>query len=488
MRKLETYAIFAYFALLAIMTPRLKSLGLEGILFSMAVAALIIAFVYLLARLIVESVRGRAADMKRFGQFMAYTPVPQAQLALPAGGSHFSQEFERALSDGDEDDECYSEDEVEGTIEEPEPDIDVEPEHPIVLAANLTLEANDIVGAGINIFGVKGSGKTGAAARIAEQFARWRVPFVVFDIKGDFVSLVTDRCVPNGFVGAQERAPRGRSILQCGLQAMYDLRTWQTPERQASLICIVVEEMLEIVAQAPEGELTPCLVFLDEAEYWLPQSRPSYLSEQMYRRLLDAFHTLATMGRSRGLTPVIATQRIAKVNKDIIAQAELNILMKATLDIDLGRYHEYFNKALASDEQIRGFRPGEAIVCLPDGRQLVTRFLERRSRHISHTPHITQALRRFQERKQPVELQQATEEREPETDALPATKPAPAVATATEPISLRRGRRATIEEALAAWNNGANGVRKLERELGIPYSQARDLAMEMARQHLITID
>src|SRR5260370_14217021 len=101
------------------------------------------------------------------------------------------------------------------------------------------------------------------------------------------------------------------------------------------------------------------------------------------------------MGRSRGLAPVIATQRIAKVNKDIIAQAEMNILMKAVLDIDLDRYSDYFNKALATRERIRGFQAGEAVVCLPDGSQTVTRLLERESRHHSHTPHITTALTKF---------------------------------------------------------------------------------------------
>src|SRR5258708_19901835 len=63
--------------------------------------------------------------------------------------------------------------------------------HPIHLSPELVVEANDIVGAGINIFGVKGSGKTGAAARLAEQFARFRVSEVLFDIKGDLLSLVT---------------------------------------------------------------------------------------------------------------------------------------------------------------------------------------------------------------------------------------------------------------------------------------------------------
>jgi hypothetical protein len=416
--------------------------------------------------------------------------------------------------------------------------------HPISLARDLTLEANEIVGAGINIFGVKGSGKTVATVRVAEQFARWRVSEVLFDLKGDAVSLVTDRrrdgrpYVPNGFVGMRGRAPRGRSILKCGLQAVYDLRTWQTPEQMASLICVIVEEMLETVALTPESDLAPCLVFLDEAEYWLPQSRPSYLSVHTYKRLLDAFHTLATMGRSRGLTPVIATQRIAKVNKDIIAQAEMNILMKAVLDIDLDRYHEYFNASLIDDEQIRGFQAGEAVVCLPDGKQLMTRFYERESRHLSHTPHITQALARFQSRaREPRaiefgEIAQAQEEGaawgyastpiyhpgaeavpsadssprrvtipphapqpvEPQEEPLPpphlfgtyershASQPA-AAAYAMRPAKARL--TPELERALHAWNEGATSVTKLEKALGITHHQAYKIYRQLHELRLV---
>lgn len=353
--------------------------------------------------------------------------------------------------------------------------------HPICLAPDLILEANETVGAGINIFGVKGSGKTGAVARLAEQFACYQVSEVLFDLKGDLSSLVTDRrpdgrhFVPNGFAGYRGRAPRGRSILQCGLQAVYDLRTWQTPEQMASLICAVVEEMLETVALTPEGELAPCLVFLDEAEYWLPQEQPSYLSGHTYKRLLDAFHMLATMGRSRGLAPVIATQRIAKVNKDIIAQAEMTILMKAVLDIDLKRYHEYFNKMLVSDERIRGFAAGEAVVCLPDGSQKLTRLYERESLHRSHTPHITAALNKFAGgERSPVELDDhgaAAFVPSADQSFRRVTTPPQAAPATPEPTLLER--------AVSAYLEGATSQPKLAAALKISVWDARKLMPEV---------
>jgi uncharacterized protein len=376
--------------------------------------------------------------------------------------------------------------------------------HPISLAPDLVLEANDIVGAGINLFGVKGSGKTGAVARLAEQFSRYRVSEVLFDIKGDLGSLVTDRgrdgrpYVPNGFVGV-----RGRSLLAHGLQVVYDLRTWQTPEQMASLICVIVEELLETVALTPEGELAPCLVFLDEAEYWLPQSQPSYLSGHTYKRLLDAFHTLATMGRSRGLSPVIATQRIAKVNKDIIAQAEMNILMKAVLDIDLDRYYDYFNKALATREQIRGFAAGEAVVCLPDGSQSVTRLYERDSRHLSHTPHITAALTKFAGRRErgPLELEgdddgvavayvpsadQSIRRVTTPPQVPPQSQSSVEERRSTPALRPARARLSPeLEQAFGAWNEGATSVDKLEKALGITHHQAYKLYRQLRELRLI---
>lgn len=378
--------------------------------------------------------------------------------------------------------------------------------HPICLAPDLVLEANEIVGAGINLFGVKGSGKTGAVARLAEQFAPFRVSEVLFDIKGDLVSLATDRrsdgrpYVPNGFVGVRGRAPRGRSILQCGLQVVYDLRTWQTPEQMANLICVIVEELLETVALTSEGELAPCLVFLDEAEYWLPQSQPSYLSGHTYKRLLDTFHMLATMGRSRGLAPAIATQRIAKVNKDIIAQAEMNILMKAVLDIDLDRYYDYFNKSLASRERIRGFQAGEAVVCLPDGSQSVTRLYERDSRHLSHTPHVTAALTKFAGRQRGLLEVELDDDRAAAAYVPSADQSTGRVTTPPQagPQGMVEERRSTpalrparahlspeLEQALHAWNEGATSVDKLEKALGITHHHAYKLYRQLRELRLI---
>ena len=53
------------------------------------------------------------------------------------------------------------------------------------------------------------------------------------------------------------------------------------------------------------------------------------------------------------------------------------------------------------------------------------------------------------------------------------------------PLPLR-SQKVSVEDAYAAWQNGAKSIRKIERTLGIPYNQARDLVIEMERRGLIT--
>lgn len=66
--------------------------------------------------------------------------------------------------------------------------------------------------------------------------------------------------------------------------------------------------------------------------------------------------------------------------------------MKVALDNDLKRYEEYISAKTARREDIQSFRAGDAVVILPNGRQFITHFLRRESKHGSHTPHLTQAL------------------------------------------------------------------------------------------------
>ncbi len=269
------------------------------------------------------------------------------------------------------------------------------------LAENLQPDVDEWIGEGIVGFGIKGSGKTSTCARLAEEFGKFRVPMVIFDMEGDYVSLV--RWLPMGMLATVGQVPTGQEILRDRLQVVFDLQSWNSDEEAALMMCEVIAQLKASASACSPEKRVPCLVFLDEAEYWLPQEQNvSYLTKETIKLLFERFHFLATRGRKRGLTPCLFTQRIAKINKNVIGQMGINILMRATLDNDITRYMEYVNEHVVNKEQIAAFQKGEAVVRLADGLQLVTRFYPRQSRHVSHTPHVDAVLERFeQQQRQP---------------------------------------------------------------------------------------
>ncbi len=124
-----------------------------------------------------------------------------------------------------------------------------------------------------------------------------------------------------------------------------------------------------------------------------PQEAVSYLSKGTRKALADAFHKLATRGRKQGLSPFLYTQSISEIEKSVIRQAGVKILMRQTLDVDLDRYCRYLHGATAQTRRaIQAFPKGRAIVVLPDGSQHKFQFYERESEHTSHTPQAQTAL------------------------------------------------------------------------------------------------
>jgi hypothetical protein len=142
----------------------------------------------------------------------------------------------------------------------------------------------------------------------------------------------------------------------------------------------------------PEARF-PWFVHVDEAQQYAAQARPESLEVRTWRAVCQALSNLGVLGRAYGAVPCLYTQRIADINKSVISQQELRIFLKATLHSDLARYRDYINPDVATDETIRALGAGEGVVCLPDGRQFLARFLNRESAHGSHTPHLEEALR-----------------------------------------------------------------------------------------------
>src|SRR3546814_1670882 len=87
---------------------------------------------------------------------------------------------------------------------------------------------------------------------------------------------------------------------------------------------------LNALCDAPRENWFPALVVVDEAQMFAP-SVAGDVSDTVRRASLSAMTNLMCRGRKRGLAGAIATQRLAKLAKNVAAEAS-NFLMGRTLD------------------------------------------------------------------------------------------------------------------------------------------------------------
>jgi len=276
-----------------------------------------------------------------------------------------------------------------------------DPRLALSLAPRFLPDVNIVLREGIFACGCKGSGKTGVLAKIIEQImliasqldpAGRGIPGVVFDKEGDLESLL--EVLPNGRLADQQHWYSAADIIEQRLQVVVNLQDWIKDEDRAAVIVYLVNDLMTYTSSLEQGKRLPCPVFLDEAQYWLPQESISYLSRETQRHLLDAFNILLSTGRKRGLTPFIFTQRIAQIDKSTISLG-IQIFMRQVIDNDQKRCMDYIRSDVIGDKKnLAHLSEGQGVVCLPGGVQLMIQFDERESTHLSHAPTVDRVLAR----------------------------------------------------------------------------------------------
>ena len=181
--------------------------------------------------------------------------------------------------------------------------------------------------------GNSGSGKSHLLRRLLEQSAGM-VQQVVIDPEGDFVTLADafDHVVIDG---AAYSPPEIEALAR------------RCREHRASVVLALegleVEQQIRCAAQfinalfdAPREFWFPALVVVDEAQMFAP-SVAGEIGEDTRRMTLSAMTNLMCRGRKRGLAGIVATQRLAKLAKNVAAEASNFLMGRTFLDIDMQR-------------------------------------------------------------------------------------------------------------------------------------------------------
>ena len=223
--------------------------------------------------------------------------------------------------------------------------------------APVYLDVEELLATRLLVQGNSGSGKSHLLRRLLEKSASV-VQQIVIDPEGDFVSLAEafGHVVIDGAAYADTEiarlAARAREHRASVVLALDGL------EIDNQMRCAAV--FLGALFDAPDRNWYPALVIVDEAQLFAP-SASGEVSDDARRSSLAAMTNLMCRGRKRGLAGVIATQRLAKLAKNVAAEASNFLMGRTFLDIDMVRAADLLGMERRQAEQIRDLERGHFV-------------------------------------------------------------------------------------------------------------------------------
>ena len=223
------------------------------------------------------------------------------------------------------------------------------------------VDIEELLATRLLVQGNSGSGKSHLLRRLLEESAPI-VQQVVIDPEGDFVTLA------EAF---------GHIVVDGAAYATADIVRLATRARQHRASVVLALDGLEIEAQmrcaatflnalfdAPREMWYPALVVVDEAQMFAPAAAGD-VTDEVRRLSLSAMTNLMCRGRKRGLAGVIATQRLAKLAKNVAAEASNFLMGRTFLDIDMQRAADLLGMERRQAETIRDLARGHFLALGP---------------------------------------------------------------------------------------------------------------------------
>ena len=218
------------------------------------------------------------------------------------------------------------------------------------------VDLEELLATRLLVQGNSGSGKSHLLRRLLEQSARL-VQQIVIDPEGDYVTLA-DRyghVVVDAAASEHELPLIAARVRQHRISVVLNL---EELEADGQLRCAAI--FLNALFDADREHWFPALVIVDEAQLFAP-SAASDGSEEARRMSLTAMTNLMCRGRKRGLAGVIATQRLAKLAKNVAAEASNFLMGRTFLDIDMARAADLLGMERRQAEMFRDLKRGAFV-------------------------------------------------------------------------------------------------------------------------------
>ncbi|PXW73423.1 hypothetical protein C7451_110150 [Blastomonas natatoria] len=216
------------------------------------------------------------------------------------------------------------------------------------------IDIEELLATRLLVQGNSGSGKSHLLRRLLEESAGL-VQQVIIDPEGDFATLsdaYSHIVIDAGDYNEREIARIAARIREHRASVILNL---ESLELEAQMTCAAT--FLNAMFDAPREHWYPALVVVDEAQMFAP-SVAGDVPDPVRRASLSAMTNLMCRGRKRGLAGAIATQRLAKLAKNVAAEASNFLMGRTFLDIDMARAADLLGMERRQAERIRDLERG----------------------------------------------------------------------------------------------------------------------------------
>lgn len=197
------------------------------------------------------------------------------------------------------------------------------------------LDLKIIVGKCISILGIRGSGKSNTSAVILEELLKYEYPLTIVDIDGEYWGLKEKYEIlvvgKSKNVDIEVNVEHARQIAEVSISknipVILDMSGFLYEDTYEFLLNYM-DELWNLAGKFRK----PYEIILEEAHEFIPQGTRNELKE--------IFTRIALRGRKRGLGIIILSQRSAKVEKDVLTQAEILFLHKVVHPSDMKVYKD----------------------------------------------------------------------------------------------------------------------------------------------------
>ena len=222
------------------------------------------------------------------------------------------------------------------------------------------MDLTELLATRLLVQGNSGSGKSHLLRRVLEQSAGL-VQQVVIDPEGDFVTLgeAFGHVVVDAEASEAELQRIAGRVRQHRVSVVLTLESLDAEDQMRA-----AASFLGGLFDADREFWYPALVAVDEAQLFAPAAAGE-VSDEARRLSLGAMTNLMCRGRKRGLAGIIATQRLAKLAKNVAAEASNFLMGRTFLDIDMARAADLLGMDRRQAETFRDLERGHFVALGP---------------------------------------------------------------------------------------------------------------------------